>query len=334
MTGPETSGSDSADVRAPAPAAPPATRPGLFREEALEHHRGAREHGDVLRLPPAWTRSAYPLLLAAAVAALLVVVFGQVSRWASGPALVRLASREDLVATASGTVAEITAVPGQAVRAGDLLVRLHDAAERAAYARALGEMEGQLAARLLDPSDESAGRGLITWRGEVAAAATRLEERRLVAPRDGVVRDVRVREGHPLQAGDVVLSLAPTEARYEIIALLPGHARPELVPGGTLVVELQGQGHARIRVPVTHVGDQVVGPAEARRFLGPDLGDALDVAGPVVLVRADLPREVPALTGPVPLHDGMPARAEARLARERLIFALMPSLRRAAEAVP
>lgn len=316
-----------------AEAAPP-SRPALFREEALEHHRGAKEHGDVLRLPPEWTRRAYPLVLAAVGAALVLLVFGHVSRWATGPAIVRLTSREDLVATTAGTVAELAAVPGQAVRAGEVLMRLHDTAERAAHARALGEFEGQLAARLLDPSDDAAGRGLVTWRGELHAAAARLAERQIVAPRDGVVRDVRVRPGHPLDAGDVVLSLAPIEARYEIIALLPGHARPELAPGGTLVVELQGQGQARVRVSVTHVGDQVVGPAEALRFLGPDQSDALQVDGPVVIVRADLPVAFPAMNGPVPLHDGMPARAEARLARERLLFALVPSLGRAIEASP
>ncbi|HKQ61092.1 MAG TPA: hypothetical protein VJS92_07360, partial [Candidatus Polarisedimenticolaceae bacterium] len=62
----------------------------LFRAEALRHHAERPERGDVLRLPPSWTRGAYWLLIAVGAAAALFVVFGRVRRYAEGPAVVRV----------------------------------------------------------------------------------------------------------------------------------------------------------------------------------------------------------------------------------------------------
>lgn len=63
----------------------------LFREEALRHHLLRREFGDVLRLPPAWTRWTYPWIVAMALATLALLGFVRVPRYVQGRATVRLA---------------------------------------------------------------------------------------------------------------------------------------------------------------------------------------------------------------------------------------------------
>jgi hypothetical protein len=65
------------------------SRPPLFREQALRRYVAAREHGDLVRLPPRWTRFAYPLVLAMALAAVVFGWVGRVTQYARGPAIVR-----------------------------------------------------------------------------------------------------------------------------------------------------------------------------------------------------------------------------------------------------
>jgi hypothetical protein len=61
----------------------------IFRDEALARRLRAREFGDVLRLPPWWTRLAYPLVVAVALAAVALLGLGKVRDYARGPAVVR-----------------------------------------------------------------------------------------------------------------------------------------------------------------------------------------------------------------------------------------------------
>ena len=64
------------------------TGKSFFREEALRYQTGRRDFGDVLRLPPAWTRLAFPLILAFVVAAVAYLWFGTVTRYEPGVGVV------------------------------------------------------------------------------------------------------------------------------------------------------------------------------------------------------------------------------------------------------
>jgi len=308
------------------------TRDGLFRREALDHLKDAREHGDVLRLPPAWTRWTWPLIVAGAVVGLVFLLVGHVSEYASGPAVVRLEGGFDLVADSGGTVAEVLVVPGQAIHRGQPLIRLHDERERAERDRALREFEGHLVERLRDPSDEFTRRALISARAQLELAEAQLASKRVLATRDGIVADVRARPGMTVRQGDLLVSMSPDRPRYSVIALIPGRFRPLLAPGQELLLDIPGFAQARDRTRVTWVADQIVGPTEARRFLGPGIADGLNVAGPVVLLRAELPG-----TGfrigeeTYAYYDGLAIRAEVRTRREPLLVALVPALRRLAD---
>jgi pyruvate/2-oxoglutarate dehydrogenase complex dihydrolipoamide acyltransferase (E2) component len=51
------------------------------------------------------------------------------------------------------------------------------------------------------------------------------------APVAGVVSDVRIHPGQQLLPGEVILSIVGEDARFEVVAMLPGHRRPLLKPG-------------------------------------------------------------------------------------------------------
>jgi membrane fusion protein (multidrug efflux system) len=69
----------------------------------------------------------------------------------------------------------------------------------------------------------------------------------------------------------------------------------------------------------------VIGPSEARRFLGAELGDTLALNGPVVVVRGKLKGDrFVAWEQEYRLHDGMRASAEIEVRRARLLRRVIP----------
>lgn len=300
-----------------------------FRSEAVEHyHRGTGEQGQVLEITPAWTRRAYPVLLALMVFALLFSIFFQVDEWAAGVGVVRSAGRVDVTAPAGGTVAAIEVEPGQVVAAGDLLVRLYGAQETAELRRVRREFQLGLLDRLRRPADRAAANALGELRVQQQLAEARLEQRSVRAPSAGAVGDVRVRAGQWLAPGEVILTLGGGDQGLRLWAVLPGQYRPLLRPGMILRLELNGYRFAYQRLEVEAVSAEVFGPSEARRLLGPGGSDALPIEGPVVLVEARLPGPTFESDGRTyAYHDGIVGRVFVRTRRERLIFSFIPALR-------
>ncbi len=301
----------------------------LFREEALAHHTAAEAHdGDLLELSPRWTRWTYRLLLAVLAAGLLYVTFGRLDDYAAGPAVVRFAGLTGLTATAPGSVSAVAVRPGQRVAAGEPLVELYSAAELADKNRIEREFELRLIDRLRNPGDLASAQALATLRAEREQAEARLAERTVRAPAAGVVGDVRVRPGAVVAPGQILLSLVSGEARAQVAVLLPGQYRPLLARGLPLRLELQGYPYSYQRLTIRSVGDEVVGPEEARRYLGPAIADASPIEGPVVLVFADLPSPTfEADGGRYRFHDGMWGRAEVRVRSQRILEALVPGIK-------
>jgi hypothetical protein len=303
--------------------------PGLFREEAVEHHAvGLRSEGDLLRVDPGWMRWTYRLLLGVLVAGVLFTILAKVREYASGPAVVRLGGRTDLTATADGTVTDVGVTAGQTVEAGRLLVRFYGAREAAELARIDHEFELQLINRLRDPADRGAEQALISLRAQRELARSNLAEREVRAPAGGVVSDIRVRPGQHIAPGQSLLSLVRGQEHPEVIVLIPGEYRPLLKPGMPLRLELTGYRYAYQELVVETVGDEVVGPGEARRFLGDEIADAVQLTGPVVRVSARLTGDTFEADGRVRrFHDGMWGRAEVRVRSERVLVALVPALK-------
>lgn len=313
----------------------PAPRPeevlgddSLFRREALERYQAIDEANDPLRISPAWTRWAYWTLLGALAAALVFAVVGQVKEYASGIAVVWLGNRDNVTAEAGGTVSAVEVAAGQRVRAGQVLVRLRGAQEAAELARLDQEFDLQLVNRLRDPSDSGAEQALIGLRTQRQLASTRLGERTLRAPSDGTASDVRVRPGEFLAAGQAVLSIVHEQDRPTVVVLLPGEYRPQVRRGMPIRFEISGYRYAYQRLTVDSVGDEVVGPAEAHRYLGAEIADSVTLNGPVVILKARLPSPSFVAEGHTyRFHNGMHGNAEVEVRSEKILVTLVPGLK-------
>jgi membrane fusion protein (multidrug efflux system) len=301
---------------------------GLFREQAVAYHLGESEEGEVLRLSPSWTRWTYWLLIAVVLGGLVYLMLGRAPVWQVGSAILRVEGRTSIVAEAAGTVDGVEVRPGQRVERGAVLVRLGAAREQAERAKFEQEFELQLIERLKDPSNEAAGRELRRLRGELELIEARLEERLVRAPSDGVVSDIRIRPGQPLAFGDEVLALVEPDPEYSVIILFPGQARPSLRSEMAVRLEIEGYPYAYVSAEIAAVGDQVIGPSEARRFLGPGIADSVTLTGPVVVVEGRLATGTfTSWEREYSLHDGMLARAKVAVRTEPLLFRLIPGLR-------
>ncbi len=300
-----------------------------FRAEALQHYyEGAPDHGEILRISPEWTRYAYPLLLLLFVSAILFSIFAKVHEYAEGVGIVRLQGRVDVNAQVGGTVSRVLAQPGQAVEKGRLLVKLYDVQEEAELERVQREFELGLLDRLRRPADPVTARTLGALRAQRQLALSRLEERSVRAPVAGIASDIRVQPGQLLAPGEVILSLHRQDESQRLLGILPGRYRPQIQVGMPLRFEPEGFRYAYQHLVVDAVSDEVFGPAEARRILGPGIGDAVPISGPVVLIEARLPMGYFESEGTVySYHDGSLGRFELKVRSERILLTLVPGLK-------
>jgi multidrug efflux pump subunit AcrA (membrane-fusion protein) len=301
----------------------------IFRPEAIEAHQERKETGEVIRVSPAWARWMYWTIIGAITAVAIGSAVAEVSQYSTGAAVVRQDGRSELGAAGSGAVKRIEVEPGDVVERGQVLVRLSDVTERAAFDSTRDDFHAQLRTRLLDPTDEAAAQQLRALRRQLDAAQAELEHRVIRAPHDGIVTDIAVDVGQHVAAGDVVLAVVDEDAPgLEVIAFLPGEDRPQIELGMNLRLELSGFDYAYQDLQVESVSEGVVGGNEAKRIVGPQLADTLPLGGGVVMVRATLPAPTFESDGQTyPYHDGMAGTAEVRLRDETILEMLVPALK-------
>jgi membrane fusion protein (multidrug efflux system) len=300
----------------------------LYRTEALRERANAREGGDIVRLSREWIGLTYWLLVIVLGSAFGFAKVTRVHDWAEGPALVRMTGRAALTATVEGTVAEVLVQAGQHVDAHQLLVRFVGTQEQHDLDSAASEFQASLVQVLRDPSDEVTRRDLARLRAQKEVAQTRLADRSVRAPRAGIVTELRIHPHQRLQPGDIVLTLASDQARPQLVALLPGHARPQLRPGMTMRFAPAGFEFAYQDLVIDSVGDEVLGPAEVRRYLGAELADAVPVSGPSVIVSATLPSlRFTSDHRQYSVSHGLAGQASARLRTRTVLRMLMNWLR-------
>jgi len=308
---------------------PEQTRSGVFRAEALEQfYAGEQGASEVVRLSPSWLDWAYWLLLAAFAVLGLFIVFGRLNQYASGPAVVRAEGTALVSAQSEGNVSAVLVTPGAQVQVGEALLQLDGVEESRELERLEAEFAVQLRKTLRDPADEVSRQALATLTAQRDSARVRLEQRTLRAPRAGIVSDLRVRPGQRLHPGEAAVSIAGASARFTIVALLPGHHRPLLHEGMPLRLEIGGFRNVYQDLRISSVSNAVVGPSEVRRYLGPEVADAVALQGPVVIVQAELPGATFFADGlPLRYFDGMLADADVRLRRENVLLLVFPWLR-------
>jgi membrane fusion protein (multidrug efflux system) len=305
-----------------------AARTPLFRNEAIAHQRARGLHAEVLQLDTGATRTGFALICAAVIILLAFLVLGRLNEYASGPAFVQLEGRTALSASLVGLVTKVEVKPGDRVEAGDVLVRFHASDEDAEMRAASDEFDNQLTKLLLRPADPATREALVSLRTRSRLAEQRAEQRTLRAPHGGFVGDIRVREAQLVEPGMRVLDLQDSTATATLVALLPGRYRPLLRAGHRLRFEVDGFHQRAHALVVSRVGDQILGPSEAARYLGRDLGDAFSIGGPVVVVQAALPSTSFEADGQrYDFTSGMFGQAEAVVRDEPIAYAFVPGLR-------
>jgi membrane fusion protein (multidrug efflux system) len=272
-----------------------------------------------------WT---YRVVIACLVVALVYSVVATVNEYATGPAVIRITGQTQLTARTPGVVRSVEVRPGEKVPAGKILVRFDDVAELDLLEKVIKEFNLQLVKRLEDPLDPVAQQALASLRASRQLAEHNLEERLIRSPHAGTVSDIRIRAGEQLNAGDKVLSLFPQDARFRVVALVPGHYRPMIKPGSPLRLEVSGYKYTYHNFIVDTLGDEIIGPAEARRYLGQELQDSVVLPGPVVLVEASLPtNEFVAEGKSFNYYDGMQGTAEIPIRNRSVLMTLLPELK-------
>jgi membrane fusion protein (multidrug efflux system) len=297
----------------------------LFRKEALAHHLAEAEWGALLRVSPAWQRWAYGFVVAAAIIGFAFLLFGSAAVYESGPAVLRVVNVTAIKSPLEATITSVEVVPGQHVDRGQVLLGLGSDQEAVELARVEREFELHLLARLRDPNDVTAEQELRRLRPELDRARADVDRATIRAPREGTVQDVRAQSGDFLRVGDPVLSIVPEAPEFAVVAFLPGQALPQLRTGMLMRLRIAGYAYAYVTTSIDSVGGQVIGPSEARRFLGAELGDTLALNGPVVVVRGKLKGDrFVAWEQEYRLHDGMRASAEIEVRRARLLRRVIP----------
>lgn len=299
--------------------------PGIFRKEALDALQSSDQEGALLKLVPGWSRYAYWFILVLVVAGIAYSAAASINEYASGPAVVRVDKRLDLTTATGGVVSRVDVQAGARVRAGQVLVRFQTTQETAELERINREIQLQTLRYLRDPGDESAKAALAGLRAAQEQAEAHLKERSVLAPRAGVVTNLRTRPGQMLGPGDVVATLVDEKSAFTIVALVPGQFRPMLKRGLKLRLALEGFPYTYKDVPIDDISNEVIGPNEVRRYLGNELADTVPVQGSLVLVRARLPDASFKFEGKAfHYYDGIPGHVDIRVRSLRLLVMMFP----------
>ncbi len=296
----------------------------------MEHHAGGAEDGDVLRFERRWPHVTYKLLAASAAVAFVFMSLFSVDEYASGPAVVRIDGRRMITATTPATVETVDVKPGQWVTVGTVLVHMHDLEESNELARASSEFSLQLVRMLRDPNETAVKQTLATLRTQKEQAKNNLDNRTVRATQEGFVSDVRLTPGQHVNAGDVLLAIAPREtAEISLVSMVSAEYRPMLKTGLKMRFELDGFRYEYSDLSVVDVSAEAVGPAEVERLLGQERSDAVPL-DPVakVLVTARLPAATFSSEGqPYGYFDGLTGHAEICVRSEPILVTLIPALR-------
>jgi multidrug resistance efflux pump len=308
-----------------------ADKGGLYRGEALEAHRTRGQEGQVVQLSPTWVRRTYPILVVTLIVALIAAIWITVPTYSTGSGVIVLEGTP-ITAPIGGTVEQLHVTARQAVKKGQVLVKLNNAAEAAELAAATSDYENATMQYLYDPQDEQAKKSLAAALTRVERARAQAETRVVRAAKDGVVADLRIRQGSTLAAGDTVLRIVQPETEPELLAFLPGKDRPRLRVGMTVQIEMAGFTKARERATITSISTEVVAGEEIHnRILGPQLaGSFRQLAGNNwVIVKAKLPaRTFVADKRTHHYHHGLTAKTEVKIQEKAFLVTLLPALDR------
>jgi hypothetical protein len=150
------------------------------------------------------------------------------------------------------------------------------------------------------------------------------EEEPLWAPAEGVVASLTARPGQWLAPGDTVATIVDASAGYEVIVVVPASYEPRISPGMSLALRLHGYGDSSEVIPIEHVGPVILNRTEA----APYTGDLIPVTGPLVVLRARLPKRTFGAAGRrYPYRSGLTGDADVTVDTQSALTTLIPALK-------
>ena len=171
---------------------------GLFRDEALRHHTAARTTGDVLRVPPSWTRWTFVFLVAVFAAGALYAALGSVTVYARGAGIVAASRDRVTVYLPDRDRERLTS---------GLVLRLTDPSDARRSARARVDA---VAASPVPLAEALAALRIPGWPDAPAPSRVAVVEATILAA-----------EGAPAVEGEVLTAAAPIGRRSLAALLLP-----------------------------------------------------------------------------------------------------------------
>jgi multidrug resistance efflux pump len=299
----------------------------LYRPEALESHRRRGHEGVVAELSPSWVRRTYWVLLVIIIAAIIFATFVKVPTYSSGTGIVQF-DGEKVTSSTPGTVAEVLVENNQAVHKGDVILRLKADKEKSDLRSAEIELRTTLEQYLFDPSDEQIKKQLITVQQQHRRAQDALDQRSVIATADGVIAELRVAEGLPIEFGGSICKIVTPGTKPQVVAYMPGNDISRFHEGMTLLVSMPGYEKTPEKVKITKVEKSGIAGGEAKRDLGQVYADALKLAPETTYVKvtAELPTTFRAKGERYPYLGGMTAKTEIRVESKRFVVTLLPSL--------
>ena len=300
---------------------------GLYRGEALEAHRSRGNEGVPVNLSPGWVKRAYPLLVVTILIALFASIFVTVPTYSSGVGVVEMPNTA-VAAPMGGTVEQVLVEPGQHVKKGTALVRLHAAEQDAELHSAQTDADNATTLYLFDQQDEQVKKTLAAALVRVERERARVDSRIIRASADGTVSDIRVRVGSSLTPGDLVLQILEPGAEPEVWVFLPGKDRPRLRLEQELQTEIVGYTKSRDKAKITYISPEAFGPTEVAKIVGVSLADSVKLApGSYVWVKAKLPAKAfKTQHQTFWYHHGMPVKAEVKIQSKPFLVTLLPAL--------
>lgn len=302
---------------------------GLYRGEALEAHRSRGTEGVPVNLSPTWVRRTYPILVAAILIGVVAAIVIKVPTYSSGHGFVKF-DGEPVRTTVQGTVERLHVQKGQLVRKGDLLATLSSAEMLSNLEQTTRDYESLLLQYLSDNADDQSRKALATAESAKNRAEQAVEQRRLYAPADGTISDIRIELNKMINPGEELLSIVAPGTDPEIVAFLPGRDRPRLRLGMLMQVELVGFTKARENIKITSIASDAISGDEIQRLiLGPAQAGAFrQLSGANwVIVRGKLDRSTfRAENETNRYHHGLQTKVEVKTKDKPFLVTLLPAI--------
>jgi HlyD family secretion protein len=297
---------------------------GVYRAAAVQAQQdGFQAEPVVLEAGAGWTKHTYRLLLLAACAMLLASILIQINQYASGWGVVRTGQKIPLQTTVDGNIEKLHITSGSSVSKGALLLELNAQNERSAFDQAQRRFQEAVRARLLNLNDVTNASQLPNLRAAVLTTQDELRRRQIFSPADGFVSDLRLEAGQFVVAGQHLFDITQAGAKRKLMALLPGSYRPQLSIGQPVRVKLSGYAFTTLELKIARIGDELVGPTQARRLLGAAREDAFPVSGSNVWIEADIEQDSFRFNGrDLSFHDGLSGEVEIVIDRAPIALQL------------